>query len=59
MTPIGEVIVIEDFSEEDGEYLKLKAGERIKVLKKINEFWSFGASGLRIGKFPIKCVLND
>ncbi|OMJ71995.1 hypothetical protein SteCoe_29671 [Stentor coeruleus] len=59
MTPINEGIILETFSEPNEEYLELKAGDRVQVIKKIDDDWWIGMHNKKVGKFPAKAVLLD
>lgn len=57
--PVNEGIILESFSEPNEEYLELKAGDRVQVIKKIDDDWWIGMHNTRVGKFPAKAVLLD
>ena len=55
----SEVIALENFNNCDDDNLKFNAGDRIKIIRKINDKWWLGCHNSVIGKFPAHLVLID
>lgn len=56
---VGEGIMLENFHEPGEEFLKLQAGDRVQVLRKLDDRWWLGVFNSKTGKFPSRAVLLD
>ncbi|OMJ68211.1 hypothetical protein SteCoe_34413 [Stentor coeruleus] len=59
MVSVGEGIILENFYEPGEEFLNLQAGDRVQVLRKLDEKWWLGICNEKTGKFPSRAVLLD
>ena len=59
MHPCAEVIILEDFQGTSEGFLRVRAGDRVKILNRLDDNWWLGSLGSAVGKFPVKSVLID